>query len=92
MLRFTDFENVIGTKIIYIRIKMGTMIATRNFGCNIRTIICLLDIVRRIHIHISITIRILTGSIMVNIFRAIESTEPVIGTCFIIKSHVFGRT
>ena len=31
MLRLTDFENVIGTKIIYIRIKMGTMIATPKF-------------------------------------------------------------
>ena len=81
------FAIVTGRSIIF-----HFLATARNFGNRFRTVICLPQIIGRIHVEIRITIGIQTRSMIVNILLRVIGGKTIVKTCLIIKGHILCRT
>ena len=92
VLGITKVQEIFTTVVVDVGIEVCALAATLYLSCSLRTVIYLADILVRIVVHVGITIRIQSRSVIIDILLRISRSKTVVCTSFIIQGHVLSRT
>ena len=87
VLSLTKLEYITYTIEIDVAVEVSTLASTLNLSSSLRAVVCFSDIIRRIVIHVRITVRIDASTEVINLVL-IERRQSIAGTSLIIQGHV----
>ena len=79
----TKLEDITYSIEVDVAVEVSTLATTLNLSSSLRAVVCLSDVIRRVVIHVRVTVRIVASTEVINLVF-IERRQAIAGTSLII--------